>query len=64
MEPDCIDGPVGVASMRYCDLKHGPSAETFEGLDRGIFLAALRSVQGLSYVALYGPRQGLKISPR
>jgi hypothetical protein len=45
------------------DLKHGAPAQTFEGFDEGVFLAALSCLKSLSHVALYRPREALKIPP-
>ena len=39
--------------MGHHDLKHSAPAETFEGFNGGVFLAALGCVKSLSDFALY-----------
>src|ERR1035437_1949178 len=55
-----VDGPEGVAFIGRHDLKHRAPAETSEGSNGGVFLAALGCIKSLSHVALYGPWEGLR----
>jgi hypothetical protein len=60
VEAHRVDGPEGVAFIGRYDLKHSAPAETPEGFDGGVFLAALGCIKSLSHVALCGPWEGLR----